>query len=296
MPSIPFTGNYDDLSTDRGYQFKFYCEKCGNGYMSTFQTSKMGMLGSAARVAGSLFGGVFGNVADSAYEVQRAVGGPAHDSALKDAVTEIAPTFKQCTRCGNWVCEPICWNNKAGLCEGCAPDLDEEMAAAQAEAARVAGSIFGGVFGNVANSAYEVQQAVGGAAHDSALKEAVQEIAPTFKQCTRCGNWVCQPVCWNKKAGLCETCAPDLDEEIAAAQAEAAREQVHEKARTVDWTKQRDIRNVSGAVCKSCGAKVTGGKFCPECGEPVNAKRACQECGHEAEGSPKFCPECGQRY
>ena len=91
MPSIPFTGNYEDLSTDRGYQFKFYCEKCNNGYMSTFRTSKIGVLGTAANLAGGLFGGVFGRVADSAYEVQRAVGGPAHDSALKDAVSEIAP-------------------------------------------------------------------------------------------------------------------------------------------------------------------------------------------------------------
>ncbi len=136
MVAIPFTGNYEDLSTDRGFQFKFYCEKCRNGYMSSFQTSAVGVLGSAARAAGSLFGGFFGNVADSSYEVQRAVGGSAHDSALKDAVAEISPIFKQCTRCGQWVCKPICWNEKAGLCETCAPDLDEEMAAAQAEAAR----------------------------------------------------------------------------------------------------------------------------------------------------------------
>src|ERR1044071_2700982 len=130
MVAIPFTGNYEDLSTDRGFQFKFYCEKCHNGYMSSFKTSTVGVLGSAARAAGSLFGGFFGNVADSSYEVQRAIGGSAHDSALKDAVAEISPIFKQCTRCGNWVCKPICWNEKAGLCENCAPDLDEEMAAA----------------------------------------------------------------------------------------------------------------------------------------------------------------------
>src|ERR1041385_9121552 len=101
MVAIRFTGNYEDLSTDRGYQFKFYCEKCNNGYMSTFETSTMGVLGSAARAGSSLFGGFFSNVADSSYEVQRAVGGPAHDSALKKAVDEIAPIFKQCTRCGN---------------------------------------------------------------------------------------------------------------------------------------------------------------------------------------------------
>ena len=136
MAAIRFTGNYEDLSTDRGYQFKFFCEKCQNGYMSSFQASTMGMLGSAARVAGNLFGGVFGSVADSTYEVQRAVGGGAHDSALKEAVEEISPIFKQCSRCGNWVCEPVCWNKKQGLCETCAPDFDKELAAAQADAAR----------------------------------------------------------------------------------------------------------------------------------------------------------------
>ncbi|MGZ7079591.1 MAG: zinc ribbon domain-containing protein [Thermoanaerobaculia bacterium] len=208
-PAIPFTGNYQDLSTDQGYQFKFFCEKCQNGYMSSFQGSTVGMLGSAARVAGSLFGGVFGNVANSAYEVQRAVGGPAHDAALK---------------------------------------------------------------------------------------QAVQEIAPTFKQCTRCGNWVCEPVCWNKKAGLCENCAPDFEEETAAAQAEAAREQIHAKAREVDWTKARDVAQVSGAVCPQCGVKTQGGKFCPDCGAPLSSKRKCGSCGHEAEGTAKFCPECGGRY
>ena len=135
MPAIRFTDNYEDLSTDRGYQFKFFCEKCGNGYMSSFIVSKLGMAGSAVRLAGNIFGGVFGSAASSSYEVQQAIGGKAHDDALKAAVEEIAPQFKQCTRCGNWMCGPICWNNKAGLCEGCAPDLDEELAAAQSEAA-----------------------------------------------------------------------------------------------------------------------------------------------------------------
>ena len=209
MATIEFTGNYDDLSTDKGFQFKFYCEKCHNGYMSTFQSSKLGLAASAMEVAGGLFGGVFGKVADSAYQVQRAVGGPAHDAALRTAVAEIKPLFRQCTRCGRWVCEPVCFN---------------------------------------------------------------------------------------KKAQLCEWCAPDLDEEIAAAQAEAAREQVIEKAREVNWTQGRDLSVTTGALCKACGAKLTGGKFCAECGAPVSQKKHCVSCGAEAEGSPKFCPECGQRF
>ena len=209
MPTVEFTGNYEDLSTDRGYQFKFYCEKCGNGYMSTFKSSKMGMAASAAQVAGSLFGGLFGKAADTAYEIQRAVGGPAHDAALREATAEIRPMFKQCTRCGQYVCGPICFNNKAQLCEGCAPDMDEE---------------------------------------------------------------------------------------IAAAQAEAAREQAVEKAREVNWMKGRDLGTVRGVSCTSCGAKVGTARFCPECGTPTSAKRRCGDCGHEVEGSPKFCPECGGKF
>lgn len=136
MATIKFTGNYQDLSTDRGYQFKFFCEKCGNGHLSTFKASTLGMASSALRAAGNLFGGVLGNAANSAYEIQRAVGGSAHDAALKEAAEEISKEFMQCSRCGKWVCEQICWNAKANLCETCAPDLGEETAAAQALAAK----------------------------------------------------------------------------------------------------------------------------------------------------------------
>ena len=136
MASIWFTGNYQDLSTDRGYQFKFDCQKCGNGYLSQFKPSKLGMASSALRAAGNLFGGVLNSAANSAYEIQRTVGGAAHDEALKEAADEIAKQFKQCSRCGKWVCETICWNKKMQLCEACAPDLDEEKAAAQAEAGK----------------------------------------------------------------------------------------------------------------------------------------------------------------
>ena len=159
----------------------------------------------------------------------------------------------------------------------------------------MAGSLFGGLFGRVSDSAYEIQRAVGGPAHDAALSEATEEIRPLFKQCTRCGHWVCEPICLNKKAGLCESCAPDLDEEIAAAQAEAARKQAFEKARDVDWTKNRDLGQVTGAACSPAAPRRGGAKFCPECGTPTVQKKSCGGCGAEVEGSPKFCPECGQK-
>ncbi len=205
---IEFTGNYDDLSTDRGYQFRFYCGKCRNGYLSSYQASTLGLAKAAIDVASSVFGGIFGRAAAGAYEVQRAVGGSAHDAALREAVAEIRPRFKQCTRCGGWVCEPVCWNHEAGLCESCAPDFAQERAAAQAE---------------------------------------------------------------------------------------AAREQVQQKAREVDWVGQRDVASVKAAACAGCGAEVGDAKFCPECGAPQNQKKACPACGAEVAARAKFCGDCGGR-
>ena len=135
MGRVEFTGNYEDLSTDKGFQFKFNCEKCGNGFMSTYKVNKLGLAASAAEIASSFFGGMFGRAAHGAYEAQRAIGGKAHDEALSEAVAEIKPLFKQCTRCGKYICEKFCWNAKQQLCERCAPDIDEEVAAAQMEAA-----------------------------------------------------------------------------------------------------------------------------------------------------------------
>jgi len=40
MGSIAFTRNYSDHSNDTGYQFEFHCDKCGNGYRSTFRASQ----------------------------------------------------------------------------------------------------------------------------------------------------------------------------------------------------------------------------------------------------------------
>jgi membrane protease subunit (stomatin/prohibitin family) len=134
MASIQFTANHEDLSTDRGYQFKFFCDKCRNGHLSSFAPSVTGTVGGLMRAAGNLFGGVFGRIGSASYEMQRAVGGKAHDDAFAAAVNECKQHFKQCTRCGKWVCPDVCWNAQAGLCEECAPNLDEEIAAGRAQA------------------------------------------------------------------------------------------------------------------------------------------------------------------
>jgi hypothetical protein len=131
---IQFVNNYEDLSTDRGYQFKFFCDKCGNGYMSRFQPSAIGTAGSLLRAAGDFFGGWASSAGNSAYDIQRSVGGKAHDEALQKAVVEGKEHFHQCSRCGRWVCPEVCWNAQAGQCEGCAPDYNEELASSHAHA------------------------------------------------------------------------------------------------------------------------------------------------------------------
>ncbi len=208
MSLIRFTENYEDLSTDKGYQFKFFCDKCQNGYMSSFQSSLTGVAGGLLHAAGSIFGGVLGRVGDSAYEIQRTVGGKAHDEALRKAVEEAKAHFKQCSRCGKWVCPENCWNHKRGLCEECAPDVEEEMAAAQAQ---------------------------------------------------------------------------------------TTKDQIWQKASSTDYAKDLDMTTEAVAFCPQCGAKTQASKFCPECGAKLRAKAECPKCGTEVEAGTKFCPECGNK-
>jgi uncharacterized OB-fold protein len=186
---------------------------------------------------------------------------------------------------------------------------------------RAAGDLFGGFLQNAGNSAYEIQRAVGGTAHDNAFAEAVEETKQHFHQCSRCGKWVCPEVCWNAKAGQCEDCAPNYEEEFAAsharAKADAARNQLYEKAQSTDYTSGVDMSadavhaapsrtavspvveaanapSIVGISCASCGT-VANSKFCPECGQPMNAKLHCKACGGELQGRPKFCQECGSK-
>jgi uncharacterized OB-fold protein len=137
---IQFVANYDDLSTDRGWQFRFHCDKCGNGFMSPYEASALGTTAGLLRAAGNIFGGMLGTAGNSAFEIQRTIGGAGHDEALRKAVAAGKEHFKQCTRCGRWVCPEVCWNGSAGLCEGCAPKEQEELAAqkAQAESEQIA--------------------------------------------------------------------------------------------------------------------------------------------------------------
>ena len=132
MERIEFTSNYSDLSTDQGFQFEFFCDRCGTGYRTSFQPSVIGGVSNALDAASGLFGGVFGRVADLGERARSATWEKAHDEAFFRATEELKPSFVQCPRCNAWVCRQRCWNVNSGLCKECAPDLGVEMAAAQA--------------------------------------------------------------------------------------------------------------------------------------------------------------------
>lgn len=188
---IPFTDNYQDLSTDRGFQFKFCCERCGNGYMSSFQHNVTGMAGDALKAASNFLGGFLGRAADSVYDVQRAIGGPAHDAALRKAVEELRPQFKQCGRCGDWVCHDICWNDARNQCVQCSPKIDQEIAAIETE----------GTLHQLREKAYYDQDMTGGvklqsAAAPVACPSCSAEVAAGQKFCGECGtNVLARPQC-----------------------------------------------------------------------------------------------------
>lgn len=87
MALIQFTRNHTDHSADKGYQFEFFCDRCGNGSMSEFKASAAGVATGTLRAAGDLLGGVFGRASSSSYEIERAIQGPARTRRCSDRGT-----------------------------------------------------------------------------------------------------------------------------------------------------------------------------------------------------------------
>ena len=145
-----FTRNYQDNSTEAGFQFTFYCDICSDGYKSSFiesATYKKGKLfraaGQGANVLGSLMGGRanrMGYAGDRASDIlgERFTGRPPewqkeHEIAFEHAQNEAKQHFHRCHSCAKYVCA-ACWNEDEGLCTACAPRQEIYVARARAEA------------------------------------------------------------------------------------------------------------------------------------------------------------------
>jgi hypothetical protein len=196
-----FTRNYTDHSNDTGYQFEFHCDKCHNGYRSSFQASALGVGSKIAKGLGSLFGGskLWGAGVAADY-MKDGLRGSGWDDAFKKAIEEIKPRFHQCTRCGNWVCPEVCWNEARNLCEACAPDLAEEAAHHQAQIAsqQIAGKMHKV---DLVEGVDVKAQMLAGCPHCQA------RLAPGAKFCASCGKPVAQTAAATK---FCTGCGGQL--------------------------------------------------------------------------------------
>lgn len=133
MAEIRFSDNYQDHSTDSGFQFEFYCERCREAWRSPFDRHAIGTIDNMLGVAEGLFGGVFGTARGAVSRVKGAAWRSAWDTAFKQAVEQAKGHFHRCPRCSNHFCDD-CWNPDEGTCIGCVPRLDAELAVISREA------------------------------------------------------------------------------------------------------------------------------------------------------------------
>lgn len=88
MATVAFTANNRDHSNDTGYQWEFLCDKCGNGVMTSFQASKMGMATGFLKAAGGLLGGRLSSLGHAGDQIKDTLRGKARDEAFARAVEE----------------------------------------------------------------------------------------------------------------------------------------------------------------------------------------------------------------
>jgi membrane protease subunit (stomatin/prohibitin family) len=145
-----FTRNYEDNSTEAGFQFTFYCDNCHDGYRSSFIESETYNKGKSLRglaTGASILGGIFGGkVSSLGYGAERATSilserfedrspewQKEHEKAFERAQNEAYRHFHRCHSCHQYVCD-ACFNEDEGLCVACAPRQEVYVAKARAEA------------------------------------------------------------------------------------------------------------------------------------------------------------------
>ena len=145
-----FTRNYEDNSTDAGFQFTFYCDLCNDGYKTSFiesETHKKNLglrgLGQGIGVLGSLLGGRLSsvgyavesgsNVLSQRFDGMSPEWQKEHEAAFIRAQNEAKQHFTRCHGCNRWSC-CSCFNEDEGLCTDCAPRQNTAVAKAKAQA------------------------------------------------------------------------------------------------------------------------------------------------------------------
>ena len=238
-----FTRNYNDLSTDAGFQFEFYCDVCGNGYKSTFQPSTTYGAKRTTEKAKGLFGGLLGGVAGdlgnmvergfdaigSGFDSQSPQWRQEQERAFDAAQAEVRSHFRKCPACNMWVCSD-CWNEDEGLCTSCAPRESAYVAQARNQAMR----------NNIDAAAETATVWHGELETRTTVCPSCGKPAGTGKFCNHCGS----PLAVNK----CPNCGASVA--------------------------------LGLKFCGECGSPIEGKKVCPNCGmENEAGMKFCGGCG-----------------
>ena len=246
-----FTRNYEDNSTEAGFQFTFYCDHCQDGYKSSFIESETykkskGIRGLArgASILGGLIGGAASRLGYAAergsdflserFDGMSPEWQKEHEKAFERAKNEAQQHFNRCHGCRKWVCDS-CYNEDEGLCTECAPRQEIAVAKARADAMRR----------NIEETAETATVWKGKLESKTTVCPTCGKPAGTGKFCNNCGASLALAVCPKCKVEnaqgvrFCNHCGASMN---APAQ--------HK--------------------CKNCGAEnPPGTKFCGGCGSKL---------------------------
>jgi len=214
-----FVKNFDYMSDQNGFQFKFKCDICADGFMTKYHQAPYakakGLLGAASSL-GSSFGGALGGLGGSSYGASNAAGymhdskwREAHEKALDEATAEARAHFTKCPGCTKYV-DATCWNEQGLMCVECAPRQAITVQKARAQA-----------FGQKATEAMMAQD------YSAEIKGA-EEVKVI---CSKCGK----PTSSGK---FCEVCGAPLDKSVCP----NCGQKISATAR----------------FCNNCGQKLTG--------------------------------------
>ena len=252
-----FTRNYQDNSTDAGFQFTFYCDICNDGFKSSFIESSTykrrtgsRLLGQGIGIAGNLLGGRLRdigwaadqgtNVLSERFQGQSPDWQKEHEQAFVRAQNEAQQHFHRCPNCTKYSCDQ-CWNEDEGMCVNCAPRQEVYVAHARADAMRR----------NIDQAGQAATVWQGNIESKTTICPSCGKPAGTGKFCNNCGaslDMVTCPRCGAKNAQtvrFCNNCGQNLQQ---AATPPAP----------------------PPGLCAACGTQnAPGTRFCGNCGQPL---------------------------